>query len=151
MKNILIGLALAAGLAGAGELQDIQKDLARWQKAFQAEDIKVQLHVIPMGELLAAAQASADLPIPEGALLFGMSTWDIGKMTGEMWVVDRASYTPEVLKRAGLRHSQIALDQEDTVVHELCHLLWDYAPEERGVTLLADLLTHIKRTYPKTK
>lgn len=129
-----------------GELQDLQKANLHWQKAFNAQDFKVVLQIVPMAELRTLIVKDDPTYITPDTIIFGASTWDTGSMTGLIYVCDGASYTPEVLKYAGITKRQIRQDQENTIAHEYTHLIWDkMASEERAVTMIADLITRIHR------
>lgn len=129
MKNLLIALLLCVAPVFAGEQQDVEKVLAKYQVLLGLEEWKVVLHIDTLKNIQDKCQASC----------VAASLWDYQSMSGEMWVLKRTEYTPAfwsvyaVIKPKG--HHLAQRDQRNSVVHELGHVVWRMASEEQGVTL----------------
>ncbi len=126
MKRLLLLFLFATTLAFANEQQDLEKIVKTWAPKLGLTNWTVEVTIVPYEDLLLQLQRP----------VLGASTWDVATKTGKIWVCSRDSYSPALLKDEHV--TNIKLDQENTVVHEMIHNLMEHADEEWAVQLLSE-------------
>ena len=126
MKRLLLLFLFATTLAFANEQQDLEKIVNNWAPKLGLTNWTIEVTIVPYEDLLLQLQRP----------VLGASTWDVPTKTGKIWVCSRDSYSPALLKDEHV--TNIKLDQENTVVHEMIHNLMEHADEEWAVQLLSE-------------
>lgn len=130
---LLVIIGLTCGVAKcspADEEKALQPVLAKYQNLFQMSDWKINLHV--------GSYEETHKVCPENSV--ACSTWTgtpaEGNMVGEIYVVQTSDYSKDTFK---LSLSAEAY-QRFAIVHELIHIVWEYAQEEAAVVMLTEAI-----------
>lgn len=103
------------------ELQDNQAVLTKYMQVFHMDGWHMTL--------VMCDKKFLDTIMREKTAV-GASQFNFNTLTGVVWVLKRAEYTPKVFMDLGYNQPQtaswIAADQRNTVVHELIHQVWKY-------------------------
>lgn len=132
---ILIGLSLAAFGAPADyavpakEIRSVKATAVEWQHKLQIEEFHITVVVVPLAVLETIN------PTP----CLAASTWDIEDREGMIFILRRADYTKEFMKRSGVHKSPKA-DQRDSVLHEMMHLIVEHMATEAAVVTITTAL-----------
>ena len=126
-------LILTAPAIHASELSDNQAVLTQYMHTFQMDGWHLELVMVNKKFLdnIMGNQNAA-----------GASQLNYATKNGVIWVLKRSEYTPEVFKLFKMNTQDeewIIVDQRNTVVHELIHMVWTYCREtETCVSMLAE-------------
>jgi hypothetical protein len=130
---LLLLLLCAGGLFGQTELQDNQAVLTQYMQTFQMDGWHIQLVLVDkkfLDNIIGSHNA------------VGGSQLNYETKYGVVWVLKRSEYTPEMFKSFKMNEQDeewIIVDQRNTVVHELIHMIWKYCHiEEACVSMLAE-------------
>ncbi len=123
--------AAVSGFAQSSPAEHVTERLAYWQHRLKLDDWRISV---------AQARQSQLKPRTLGAI-----SWDKGKKTAQIWVLDPADYQ--------LPYREMLDDMELTIVHELVHLELASLPrsqasrssEEHAVNGIADALLELDR------
>lgn len=108
----------------ASELTDNQKVLTKYQHVFLMDQLHIQL-VMCDRKLIQVMSGNPNA--------VAASIYNPNSHYGVVWVMTRSEYTHELftsLDMKDMNASQIKADQRNSVVHELVHFIWDYAPSK---------------------
>lgn len=119
--------------AGASELHENQAVLTQYMHTFQMEGWHLELVMVNKKFL-------DNVMKNENAV--AASQLNYNNKTGVIWVLKRSEYTAQLFKQLGMAEQDeewIAVDQRNSVVHELIHMVWRYCGnEEQCVAMLAE-------------
>lgn len=111
------------------ETEELQERLQYWKQEFHMSDWNVQIRPASQMEIYAFT----------GQFAFGASMWDLSTRSGQILVLQRSAYSQDM--RDALHIKSVRRDQENTIVHELFHNVWENAgSEEAGVAISANLV-----------
>lgn len=136
---LLVLLGLTVGIVRADQASEeaaLQPTLTKYQKLFAMDGWKITLHVVPLSKVHSQCPKLQDA-VACSEWTGNPATTD---MTGELWIAERAEYTPELWEHYGVKPEDrrpAEVDQRNSVVHELLHVVWEYAQEEAAVAMIA--------------
>lgn len=136
MKSKLLALfLLACSFGQATELSDNQAVLTQYMKTFQMEGFHIELVMVDKKFLDTVMKNSNSV----AASLLNYDT-----KTGVVWILKRTEYGPKLFKQFDMNPQDdewIVVEQRNSVVHELLHMVWKYcANEEVCVSFLAEAI-----------
>lgn len=124
---------LTAPAIHASELQDNQAVLTQYMQTFQMDGFHIQLVMVDKKRLDTMMGNTTSV---------GASQLNPVTHYGVVWVLRRSEYTPEMFKSLHMHEQDeewVAVDQRNTVVHELIHMIWRFCGvEETCVAMLAE-------------
>ncbi len=137
LHRVIVSLALVlivfAPNVSASELSDNQKVLDKYQKIFRMDNFHIEL-VMTTQHFIAKMSGN---PNAVAASQFNPNT-----QYGVIYVMTRDQYIPALFEALDMKvqgNRWRAKDQRNSVVHELIHCIWNYAPsDEFAVSILAN-------------
>lgn len=130
-------MALLAVPVLAGEEKDVDRELKKWQHIYSLDDRTLIVHLVSVEDL---AVKSIELVGNDQTLALSQIT---GENKVELYILTRASIAlhPEFREYFAKHHIRNSHSyQKEAIIHELTHLLWNYADEEFAVATLAHQL-----------
>jgi hypothetical protein len=133
---VVVGLSSMLRCEPVDEVKTLQPTLTKYQHAFAMDSWKINLHVGTLGDI------KRECPSLKDAVACGTWTGNpaTGDMAGEIWVLQKDQYTDALWEHFGVAKDEqrpAEVDQRNSVVHELLHVVWEYAQEEPAIAMIA--------------
>jgi hypothetical protein len=142
-STLLFALLYVGLLFGqTNELKDNQAVLTQYMHTFQMDGWHIEL---------VLADRAFIKSMMHGENTVGASELNFNTKYGVIWVMKRSEYTPEAFKSFQIPvqdEEWIIVDQRNTVVHELIHMVWRYCGNtEQCVSMLAEAVIPHEDTH----
>jgi hypothetical protein len=133
---VVVGLSSMLRCEPVDEVKTLQLTLTKYQHAFAMDTWKINLHVGTLDDI------KRECPSLKDAVACGTWTGNpaTGDMAGEIWVLQKDQYTDALWEHFGVAKDEqrpAEVDQRNSVVHELLHVVWEYAQEEPAIAMIA--------------
>jgi hypothetical protein len=133
---VVVGLSSMLRCEPVDEVKTLQPTLTKYQHAFSMDTWKINLHVGTLDDIKRKCPSLKD------AVACGTWTGNpaTGDMAGEIWVLQKDQYTDALWEHFGVAKDEqrpAEVDQRNSVVHELLHVVWEYAQEEPAIAMIA--------------
>lgn len=138
-------LLCSIGLFGqTPELQENQAILTQYMHTFQMDGWHIQLVMVDKSFLDNVMKNKTALAASQMNMQTGY---------GVIWVLKRSEYGPKMFKALGMNPQDdewVIVDQRNSVVHELIHIIWSYCGDtETCVGMLAEaVIPHEDTKWP---
>lgn len=110
------------------EQEYLQQTLTLWQNKLGMNDWKITIKAVSLPQLVFTVGNFAD----------GASYWDQDNKVAAIYVLQRSAYSDDW--KASFKIRNIRRDQENTIVHELLHGVYESGSEEHMVALSANFI-----------
>lgn len=122
----------------AGEQQDVERLMHKYQVLFHMESWTLAIHVDTL-EAIRTRMGPNEDGSPQLCVAVSQWTFDPEPRIGEIWVMRRSEYTRAFwqsfgYKRGGRRDAR--RDQRNSVVHEMVHNILAHANDEAAAQML---------------
>lgn len=135
MKTLLVLLLVLCSFGRADELTENKAVLTQYMHAFLMDSFHIQLVMVDkkfLDNIMRSKNA------------VGASQFNPATNYGVVWVLKRSEYGPKMFKSLGMNPQDdewVIVDQRNTVVHELIHIIWrNCYQEETCVAMLAEAI-----------
>jgi len=130
----LVGILTVPAIS-ASEQTDNQAVLTQYMHTFQMDGWHIELVMVDKKFL--------DTIMKDGHAV-AASQLNYNTKTGVVWILRRSEYGPKMFESIGMKPQDdewVIVDQRNSVVHELIHMVWRYCGnEEQCVAMLAEAI-----------